>query len=129
MFRELNLNYGGKAITIKPTMDLIRRLELAGVSPFELAARVVRRDQCFGIYCQFVGEILRYGGINVTDDQLYAELTNATSMIGIIDQVEAILSAVLPPSPVPVDGSGSAPVGKPKKARRSGSGSQQPRSN
>lgn len=129
MFRELTLTFNGQQLRIKPSMDLIRRLELAGCSPFALAARVTRRDQCFGLYCQFVGEVLRYGGANVTDEQLYGELTNAASMIGIIDQVEAMLSVMLPPSPAPIDTVEAAPVGKPKRARRSANGTQQRSSN
>lgn len=124
MFREIEITYAGKSYRIKPTMDLIRRLELAGLSPFEMAARVYRRDQCYGIYATFVAEVLRYAGADVTDDQMYATLTDADNMIGLLGQVQTMVTVILPPSPVPVDG-GSTPK---KTATRSASGSRRPRS-
>jgi len=105
-------------------------LELAGFSPFDLARRVHNRAQCFAVYASFVAEILRCAGANVTDEQIYAQLNSAENMQGLIDQVGQIVAAILPPSPVPVDGGAvaGASVGKPKPARRSASGSRRPRS-
>ena len=130
MFRELELTFNGVIYRVKPTMDLIRRLEVAGFSPFDLARRVHRQDQCFAVYASFLGEILRYAGANVTDDQIYAQLTSGQSMADLLVQVGRIVSAILPPSPAPVDSAGPAvDAGKPKRARRSASGSQPQRSN
>lgn len=129
MFRELTLTFNGTTYTVKPTMDLIRRLELAGFSPFHLASRVSKADQCFAVYASFVAEVLRYAGANVTDDEVYSTLTSGRSLADIMTQVGQIVAAILPPSPVPVDSAGSeVGVGKPKPARRSASGSRQPRS-
>lgn len=130
MFRELEITYDAKPYRIKPTMDLIRRLELAGFSPFELARRVHRQDQCFAIYASFLAEVLRYAGANVTDAQIYAQLTSGQSMADLTVQVGRIVSAILPPSPVPVDSAEPAvDGGKPKPARRSASGSRRQPSN
>lgn len=129
MFRELDINFGGQSFRIKPTMDLIRRLEVAGFSPFQLAARVSKGDQCFGVYASFVAEVLRYAGAEVTDEQLYATLNSGRSLGDIMIQVGQIVAVILPPSPVPVDSAGSAvDAGKPKQARRSASGSPRQRS-
>ena len=129
MFRELEITFDNKPYRIKPTMDLIRRLEVAGFSPFDLARRVHRGDQCFAVYASFLGEILRYAGANVTDDQIYAQLTSGQSMANLLVKVGQIVSVILPPSPVPVESAGPAvEVGKPKKARRSASGSPRQRS-
>lgn len=129
MFRELEITYDAKPYRVKPTMDLIRRLELAGFSPFELARRVHRQDQCFAIYASFLAEVLRYAGANVTDDQIYAQLTSGQSMADLTVQVGRIVSAILPPSPVPVDSAAPAvDGGKPKPARRSASGSRRQQS-
>jgi hypothetical protein len=129
MFRELELSYDGTQYRIKPTMDLIRALETAGFSPFDLARRVHRGDQCFAVYSSFLGEILRYAGARVTDDQIYATLTSGQGMADLVTQVGQIVSAILPPSPVPVDSVGPAvDAGKPKRARRLASGSPRLRS-
>ena len=125
MFRELTLTFNGQARTVKPSMDLIRRLELAGLSPFLIAGRAARMDQCFAVYASFLGEVLRFAGFNVTDDQLYAELQHVDDMVGMITKVQTITASLLPPSPVPIDG--AADAGKTKatttKPRRSASGS------
>lgn len=124
MFRELEIAYDGKPYRIKPTMDLIRHLEIGGFSPFDLARRVHRQDQCFAVYASFMGEILRYAGASVTDDQIYGQLTSGQSMADLLVQVGRIVSAILPPSPVPVDSAAPAVAeGKQKRARRSASGS------
>lgn len=124
MFRELEITYDGKPYRIKPTMDLIRHLEIGGFSPFDLARRVHRQDQCFAVYASFMGEILRYAGASVTDDQIYGQLTSGQSMADLLVQVGRIVSAILPPSPVPVDSAAPAVAeGKQKRARRSASGS------
>lgn len=129
MFRELEITYDAKPYRIKPTMDLIRRLELAGFSPFDLARRVHRQDQCFAVYASFMGEILRYAGASVTDDQIYGQLTSGQNMADLLIQVGRIVSAILPPSPVPVDSAAPAvDGGKSKPARRSASGSRRQRS-
>jgi hypothetical protein len=129
MFRELVLIYSGTEYRIKPTMDLIRRLELAGFSAFDMARRVHNRDQSFAIFSGFVAEVLRYAGANVTDADIYAQLNRGSDLAGLIDQVASIVSAILPPSPVPVDtAGGGAAAGKPKRAPRSASGSRQQRS-
>ena len=104
-------------------MDLIRRLELAGLSPFTLAGHVHRRDQCFATYAAFVAEVLRFAGASVTDDQIYATLTSSDSMLDLVALVQTMVAAILPPSPVPVDGGAASPK---KRAPRSASGSRQP---
>lgn len=123
MFRELTLTFNGETRQIKPTMDLIRRLELAGLSPFLIASRAAAMDRCFAVYASFLGEILRYAGFNVTDDQLYAELQTVDDMVGMIGKVQTITASLLPPAPAPIDG-GEATAGKGKatKPRRSASG-------
>lgn len=128
MFRELELTYKGVDYRVKPTMDLIRRLELAGVGPFAMAGRVANRDQCFAVYALFLATILRYAGAEVDDAEIYAEQTNAAALLGLIERVAVCVACLLPPSPVPVEGDAG---GKPKAAttrRRSGNGSRQPRS-
>jgi hypothetical protein len=126
MFRELEITYQGKTHRVKPTMDLIRRLELAQLSPFEMAGHVHRRDQCFAIYASFVAEILRYAGADVTDDQIYATLTSSDNMLELVALVQTLVAAILPPSPVPVDGGTGAPAKKTQ--TRSANGSRRPRS-
>ena len=126
MFRELEISYLGKTYRVKPTMDLIRRLELAQLSPFEMAGRLHRREQVFATYAAFVAEVLRYAGADVTDDQIYATLTSSDNMMGLVAQVQTMVAAILPPSPVPVDGGAGAPAKKTQ--TRSASGSRRPRS-
>lgn len=129
MFRELELTYKGKAYRIKPTMDLIRRLELAGVGPFIMAGKVANRDQCFAVYALFLSVILRHAGAEVDDAEIYAEQTSGEALRDLVDRVSVCVACLLPPSPVPVDGDDA---GKPKAAttrRRSASGSPRQRSN
>lgn len=127
MFRELELTYGGKQYRLKPTMDLIRSLEMTGINLFDVAAKVHTQQQCFALYAGFLAHILQRAGATVTDEQIYAELSKPGATVELYKTVAACVLVLLPPSPVPVDAptvTAGAEVGKRKPARRSASGSQ-----
>lgn len=94
VFRNLELSWGGEAVSVKPTMELLNRIEQK-VSLSAVAYRAMRGEPPLSHIAFIVGTFLREGGVSVTDESVYGELCNGTSAD--IQQVtEAVILAAFP---------------------------------
>lgn len=74
MFKDIEITLDGKTYRIKPTMDLIRKLELAGVGPFEMTSLLHRGSPSFALFASFLAVLILHAGGTVTDQDLYESL-------------------------------------------------------
>jgi len=94
VFREVALQWDGKAYTVKPTMQLLNRIE----NRVSLAALVrgLSSDAPPLSHLAFVvGEFLRAAGARVEDDEVYRELVTG-DVAELLTMRDAIFAAIFP---------------------------------
>lgn len=96
MFRDIEITIYGKTHRVKPTMDLIRRLEVAECGPFVMASLLHKAQPAFGTYAAFVAIILQQAGAEVTADKLYTDLTNQDRMAELYSICSQCVGALIP---------------------------------
>jgi hypothetical protein len=94
VFKEVSLAWDGKAYTVKPTMQLLNRIEqrvsIAGL------VRGLSSDSPPLSHLAFVtGELLRAGGCRVEDDEIYRELMTG-EVADLLAMRDAILAGIFP---------------------------------
>ena len=99
MFKDIEITLGGKLHRVRPSMDLIRRLEVAGCGPFTMASMLHKAQPAFATYAAFVAILLQQAGEDVTADQLYADLTDHGRMQELYGICSACVSALIPSRP------------------------------
>lgn len=116
IFNEVTLSWGGRDYTIKPTMDLVNRIENKH-SLARLAYRMGQGDTPLSHVAGVLGILLRSAGAKVDDGEIYTEL-----MTGDSESIQAMCSTVLVAVfPKTASGNDEAPAKKPavKKAKKS----------
>jgi hypothetical protein len=94
IFRTVNLRWEGKTYEVKPTMQLLNKIE----QRISLAALVrgLSTDAPPMSHMAFVaGEFLREGGAKVSDEEVYRELMTG-DVQSLIEMRDVIFAAVFP---------------------------------
>lgn len=71
MFREITANYNGQELHIIPDMRLLQRIENKGISLFKVTQEAAKGNPQLSLISAILGEVLRYAGQNVTDEELF----------------------------------------------------------
>lgn len=122
VYPELQLSWQGKDYRIKPTMALLNRLE-QHFSLARLAHRIVTGDTPLSHMAVMVGEMLRFAGAQVTDDEVLEQLLTG-DQDAVHEMALALITAAFPMTTAQARGGGEGrgeeddPGGKPKAARR-----------
>ena len=99
MFQMIEISIGGKTYQVKPTMNLIRALELADCGPFRMAQLLREGQPAFATYADLVATVARYAGAEVTADELYHGLTEQDRVSELYDLARDITFALIPHRP------------------------------
>jgi hypothetical protein len=94
VFRTVELTWDGKAYEVKPTMQLLNKIENR-VSLAALVRGLSSDAPPLSHLAYVVGEFLRAGGARVDDDEVYRELvTGGVAELFVVSN--SILAAVFP---------------------------------
>lgn len=95
IWNDINLEWEGETITVRPTLDFINSLEQKqGSSLSLLIQRMQTNDMPMGISCHVIGTTLRAGGIKISDDELYSKVLELGPSLG--QMVGTIVGSCLP---------------------------------
>lgn len=114
VFREVEIEWGGRSYTVTPSNRLLRRIErevpvLNMLRDFE--REIIKPSELAFVLAEF----LKAGGANVDEDDLFGALVGADAAATFV-LAEQVLTAL-----IPVDPAGKKPVaaGKKRRATRS----------
>jgi len=102
VFQELEIEWKGKTYRVKPTMQLINRIE-QDVSLSRLAQRMYKGDVPASHIATVVGHLLRSAGVDVKDEELYLEMMTGNNPDVISGMCAAVVVAAFPSPPGNVD--------------------------
>jgi hypothetical protein len=94
VFRDVELAWDGKAYTVKPTMQLLNKIENR-VSLAALVRGLSSDAPPLSHLAYVVGEFLRAAGARVEDDEVYRELVTG-DVAELLVMRDAILAAIFP---------------------------------
>ena len=94
VFRNVQLVWDGKAYEVKPTMQLLNRIENR-VSLAALVRGLSSDAPPLSHLAYVVGEFLRAGGARVEDDEVYRELVTG-EVADLLAMRDSILAAIFP---------------------------------
>lgn len=112
VFEEVTLGWRGETYNITPDMRLLNRIEQT-VSLSRLANRLVNADPPISQLATVVAEMLRKGGAQVTDEEVYQELM--TGDPDAVHQMAAVVMRAVFPQPL---GKGEAQAPTTKAAKK-----------
>ena len=90
IFRDVTISWRGKEYTVTPSMRLMRTIEMGDISLSDIAVRTARGYPPVSHISYVIAKMLEHSGVNVTEDEVYAELVN-----GEADAVSFLVGAVL----------------------------------
>jgi len=99
IFEDVAITYAGKQYTVKPTFDMINRVEMSkvsgglGISLAGLTARVSRGDAPVTEVAKILALMLVSAGADATPEDVYVEIMTGTDARPLI---EAVTSAFFP---------------------------------
>jgi len=97
MLLEITLKWGEKEVRVKPTMELLCRIESDNISFPVLASKLSNSDipmaQCSTVIAHFLNE----GGIFVSKQEVYEEICN-TGIDTMVELMGNIFMAIFPQS-------------------------------
>jgi hypothetical protein len=94
VFREVSLAWDGKAYSVKPTMQLLNRIENR-VSLAAMWRGLSSNAPPLSHLAYVVGEFLRAAGANVDDDEVYRELVTG-DLDDLREMIASIFAAIFP---------------------------------
>jgi len=94
VFREVSLAWDGKPYSVKPTMQLLNRIENR-VSLAALVRGLSSDAPPLSHLAYVVGEFLRAAGAHVEDDEVFRELVTG-DVTELLVMRDAILTAIFP---------------------------------
>lgn len=94
VFQEVTLGWGGKSYTIKPTMELLNRIEQR-VSLAGLASSLGSGAPKLSHVATAVAIMLQYAGVQVSDEDVYVELMQGDQQ-AITGMAQAVVIAAFP---------------------------------
>lgn len=101
IWNDIQIEWQGETYTVKPTMDLINKLEQGeGMSLASMLVRLSKRDLPSSVACELIARTLRYAGASVTSEDVYMATTGGLDADA-INMAGTILEAVLPSSGAP----------------------------
>lgn len=77
VFRDVDMAWQGKTYTVTPSNRLLRRIEGEGISLTHMISRISKGEPPISETCYVVAELLRSGGADVTEDDVYGEVMTA----------------------------------------------------
>lgn len=95
VFREMQIEWGGESYTFTPSMQLLRSIELQGISIMSVAAQVSRGQAQASLMSTIIASVLRSAGAKASDDDIYAELTTG-SPEEVMSLYKTIMIAITP---------------------------------
>lgn len=104
IFNDVVIAYNGEKHTIKPTFALINKIEQPvlsgglGISLAGLSAKASRGDVPISEVARVLGFLLRESGVDVADEDMYAEILAVDNEPVIADYVTVITTAFFPVS-------------------------------
>lgn len=77
VFREIEIEWGGKAYVVTPSNRLLRRIEGQGISIVSVLNRISAQQPPVSEMALIVATFLQSGGCEVTEDEIYASMMTA----------------------------------------------------
>ena len=96
VFREVEMEWGGKSYTVTPSNKLLRRIEGEGISLVHMAERVSRGKPPLSELAYVIATLLQQGGAKVTEDDIYSGLMEADGSPDIVRLAENTMLAIFP---------------------------------
>ena len=118
MFQTIELTLSGKQYKVKPTMDLIRRLELTGCGPFAVSSMLAQGQPAFAVYAEVIAQVVQQGGGDITGEALYQGLMEQGRVKELMQTATTIVAALIPPRPVKAAGMETGTAAKKTRAPR-----------
>lgn len=123
VFRDITMTWDGVDYVITPSLRLLRRIESSDVSMADLAVRTSQGRPPIGQFSLVIGTMLRAGGADVTDDDVYSALLSSdTDMI--TEWITAVLTAFSPSDGVDQKKADARPSSTPSVRKRRSPGNQ-----
>jgi hypothetical protein len=99
IFQEVSLNWEGQEYKIEPNrvMGAIARVEEV-ITLAELAACAESGKMPLSKIAMAFGAVLRYAGVKVGDDEVYAGMFTSSENNSAIQSISALLSMMIPPN-------------------------------
>lgn len=73
VYREVSISWNGKDYTVRPTFELINRIENT-ISAAGIAGRMEKGDVPVSHVAFLLAEMLRFAGVKVTNEEIHQEL-------------------------------------------------------
>lgn len=112
VFHDVTLGWQGKEYTVKPSMQLLNRIEQR-VSLSDLAGSLASGAPKLSHVATAVSVMLQHAGVSVTDEDVYLELMHGDQS-AITGMAQAVLVAAFPARPA--SGNVTRPKATKKKA-------------
>lgn len=77
VFRDLDMSWQGKTYTVTPSNRLLRRIEGEVGSLTSMIAKIGAGEPPVSETCYVVAELLKAGGADVNEDEVYGEVMTA----------------------------------------------------
>jgi hypothetical protein len=101
IWRDIDIEWGGKRYITRPTIELINRLEQRdGHSIMKLIGRVIARDLPVSSACEIIAIAVTFAGKPITAEEVYIASRGGMA-IDVITPAAAILTAIFPVSDEP----------------------------
>lgn len=110
IFEEVAISYDGKDYTVKPTFELINKIEQSrvsgglGISLAGLTARASRGDVPVSEVARILAYMLRSVGAPATDEDMYVQIMTSDHAAGYIEAVTTAFFPVVRPAKTEGDG-------------------------
>lgn len=118
VFRELDIEWGGKTYSVTPSNRLLRKIEGEGISIAHMMARIGEGKPPVSETCFVMEALLRSAGAEVTEDEIYDDVMTALGNGD--DQAFANMAQSIVTAISPKGMTGKKPEGQPAKPRPKG---------
>lgn len=104
IFNDVSIEFGGKQHAVKPTFEMINRIEMPrvsgglGISLAGLTARSSNGDVPVSEVARILAYMLQSVGVNATDEDMYVQVMTSDSPQGYIEAVTMAFFPVLRPA-------------------------------
>lgn len=120
IFEEVTLNWGGKDYRIEPSrvMGAIAKVEEV-ITLKELGEFAMKGDAPMARLAMAFGNVLRYAGAKIGDDEVYAGLFDPEQGGSVMSSISVLLSMMVPPTTMRSPGKNQAvPTGGKSSSKR-----------
>jgi hypothetical protein len=110
IFEDVAISYQGQTYTVKPTFELINKIEQSrvsgglGISLAGLTARASRGDVPVSEVARILGYMLRTEGAPASDEDMYVEIMSSDNASQYIEAVTTAFFPVVRPKAAPGNG-------------------------